>query len=116
MPGDVIGHRAGAARRSLHQFQARAGRLVLVGHEPRIVEKRLEQLAHDAPCLGGHAPHLVVLVHMLAQERLERVIEFARVFAEADQRPAMRPAPRRSTAPPTRASRAAEESIRSLTR
>src|SRR6266404_5778269 len=84
---NVVRHRARASRRALHQFQPRSRRLMRIRHQAGIVEKRVEELAHDAARLGRHALHLVVLVHMFAQERLQRVIELARTVAEADQRP-----------------------------
>ena len=44
-------------------------RLVFVRHQGGIVEKCVEQIAHDAARLGGHAPHLVVLVQRVRAGR-----------------------------------------------
>src|SRR5258708_40102641 len=103
---NVVRHRARASRRALNQFQPRTRRLVLVRHQGGIVEKCVEKLAYDAARLGRHSPHLVVLVDMIAQERLQSVIELARAVAEADQRPRIRsyfgyrPPPARPDTPP----------------
>src|ERR1700736_1561771 len=87
---NVVRDRARASRRALHELQSRARRLVLVRHQGGIVEKYVEQLAHDATRLGRHAAYLVMLVHMFAQECLQSVIELARPVAKTDQRSRMR--------------------------
>ena len=45
-------------------------------------EVPLEQFAHDAPGLGGHAQHAIVLVEVLAQVLLE--LEVLGALVQAD--------------------------------
>ena len=63
---------------------------MLIGIKPGSL-KNASNIPHDAARLGSHTLHLVVLVQLLAQKRLQRVIELARAVAEADERLRMRP-------------------------